>query len=101
MLSLSLSKLIRDLTIIGIHSSDHGRGARKQKSKAAKGKEKEPRAQLKALLAQPLMLRGLSARYLTSGASAKFASDMLKGTSHTSLLGHSKTRAVEDMRGST
>jgi ATP-dependent RNA helicase DDX24/MAK5 len=99
-LCFSLHKSVIHLTVTCIHSSDHGRGMRKQKSKAAKGKEKDLRAQLKALLAQPLMLRGLSARYLTSGASAKFASDMLKGTSHGSLLGLSKTRAVEDMRAS-
>lgn len=79
-------------------SSDGGRGVTKRKTKAALGKERELRAQLKAMLAQPLMARGLSARYLTAGGSSQFAEAMLRGTNHKTMLGLAQTRAVDDVQ---
>lgn len=70
----------------------------KRKSKAAAGKEKELRGRLKQLLAQPLMARGVSARYLTAGGSSQFAEAMLRGTNHKTMLGLGQTRAVDDVQ---
>ena len=62
------------------------------------GKEKELRARLKAMLAQPLVARGISARYITAGGSSQFADAMLRGTNHKVMLGLGQSRAVDDVQ---
>jgi len=79
-------------------SSDGGRGLSKIKSRQAEGKEEELRAKLKSMLSQTLMLRGISAKYLTSGGTSDFADQMLKGSNHKTMLGLSQCRAVEDLK---
>lgn len=53
--------------------------------------------QLNHMLSQPLVMRGISSRYITSGGNAMFVESMLKGNSHEKLLGMPKTRAVDDL----
>lgn len=69
----------------------------KRQAKNAKGKEKQLKEQLDRLLAQPLVMRGISARYITSGGNSAFVESMLKGDSHDKLIGLPKTRAVDDL----
>lgn len=69
----------------------------KRQAKNAKGKEKQLKEHLDRLLAQPLVMRGISARYITSGGNSAFVESMLKGDSHDKLIGLPKTRAVDDL----
>lgn len=69
----------------------------KRQAKNAKGKEKQLKEHLDSLLAQPLVMRGISARYITSGGNSAFVESMLKGDSHDKLIGLPKTRAVDDL----
>jgi ATP-dependent RNA helicase DDX24/MAK5 len=78
--------------------SDGGRGLSKRRSKTSMLQEKDLRQQLKVLLAQPLMLRGLSAKYLTAGGSSSLADQMLSGSNHRSMLGFAQSKATEDHR---
>lgn len=61
--------------------SDEPQGESKSKSnrKAADAKTASLRAQLKQMLAQPLIARGISTRYVTSG-SRPIVEDILAGT---------------------
>ncbi|KAH9937987.1 DEAD-domain-containing protein [Amylocystis lapponica] len=58
----------------------------KQKRKAAEAKAASLKAELKRLLAQPLVARGVSTRYITSG-STLIADDMLTGEYHETMVG--------------
>ena len=78
------------------HDSHDGRGASKKRSRAAKAQERDLCARLKAMLGQPLMLRGISAKYLTSGGSATFATQMLSGSNHKVMFGLTQTKAIDD-----
>jgi ATP-dependent RNA helicase DDX24/MAK5 len=53
--------------------------------------------QLQRLLAQPLVMRGISSRYLTASGNSDFVESMLSGKSHEKLLGLPKSKAVDDM----
>lgn len=75
-----------------------GRGPLRKDLKAARGKEKQLRMTLKTMLTQPLMLRGISAKYLTAGGSSAFAKQMLSGLNHKTMLGLPQSTALEDTR---
>ncbi len=58
--------------------SDDDEGPTKQRLKAAGAKAAGLKAQLKTMLAQPLIARGVSTRYITSGVRS-IADDMIAG----------------------
>lgn len=80
--------------------SDGGRGASKKKSRSAKLQEKELRAALKSMLGQPVILRGISSKYLSAGGSSAVADAMISGKSHLAMIGLNQTKAVEDLKSS-
>lgn len=57
---------------------DTAKGPSKQKQKAAAAKTAALKVELKAMLAQPLVARGVSTRYITSGVHS-IADDMVAG----------------------
>ena len=72
-----------DLLVIGVASDrlcsdDDTKGPSKQKQKAAAAKTAALKVELKAMLAQPLVARGVSTRYITSGVHS-IADDMVAG----------------------
>lgn len=96
-----LRKAAEDMEIAydsGDADSDQGRGAAKRKSAHAKSKEAELKSRLKAMLAEPLMKRGISGKYITAGGMSALANEMLSGQSHKVLLGLKPSRAVNDVR---
>ncbi|KAK9893420.1 P-loop containing nucleoside triphosphate hydrolase protein [Cystobasidium minutum MCA 4210] len=90
-----LRKAAEDMEI-GLSDDEAGTSTKRQ-AKNAKGKEKQLKEQLDRLLAQPLVMRGISSRYITSGGNSAFVESMLKGDSHDKLLGLPKSRAVDDL----
>ncbi|KZV78692.1 DEAD-domain-containing protein [Exidia glandulosa HHB12029] len=75
---------------------DEERGAQKSRRKKRKVQEGALKAELKALLAQPVMARGVSAKYITSG-SRPIAHDMLTGDAHDAMLGVKKADARSEV----
>jgi ATP-dependent RNA helicase DDX24/MAK5 len=73
------------------------RTSSKRQARNTKSKEKMLKEQLDRLLSQSLVMRGISAKYITSGGNAMFVDAMLRGSSHEKLLGMPKTRAVDDL----
>ncbi|RPD75560.1 DEAD-domain-containing protein [Lentinus tigrinus ALCF2SS1-7] len=71
-------------------------GPSKQKRKAAAAKTAALKAELKAMLAQPLVARGVSTRYITSGVHS-IADDMVAGEYHETMVGLRKVEAGEDL----
>ncbi|KAL1759626.1 P-loop containing nucleoside triphosphate hydrolase protein [Schizophyllum commune] len=68
----------------------------KRQKKAANTKTAALKAQLKELLAQPLVARGVSTKYITSG-SRSIVDDLLAGESNESLIGLKKSEARNDL----
>ncbi|KAI5834181.1 DEAD-domain-containing protein [Schizophyllum commune Tattone D] len=68
----------------------------KRQKKAANTKTAALKAQLKELLAQPLVARGVSTKYITSG-SRPIVDDLLAGESNESLIGLKKSEARNDL----
>ncbi|ORX35309.1 P-loop containing nucleoside triphosphate hydrolase protein [Kockovaella imperatae] len=72
---------------------------RMKKSKAThKGSKRDVgslKAELKHLLSQPLIARGVSARYPTSGSKV-IVDDLIKSTGHTMMLGAKTTKAHDE-----
>ncbi|KII87625.1 hypothetical protein PLICRDRAFT_124996 [Plicaturopsis crispa FD-325 SS-3] len=75
-------------------SDDDGPSKQKRKGKAAK--TAGLKNQLKQLLAQPLIARGVSARYITSG-SRPIVDDLLAGQYNEAMVGLKKTEAGSDL----
>ncbi|KAJ7359421.1 ATP-dependent RNA helicase [Mycena albidolilacea] len=67
-----------------------------QKRKAKDLKNAAAKAQLKRLLAQPLVARGVSTRYITSG-STPIVDDLLAGEFNEAMVGVKKTEAGNDL----
>ncbi|KAG6837085.1 hypothetical protein H0H93_014977 [Arthromyces matolae] len=63
-----------------------------RKRKAKDAKNSALKAELKHLLSQPLMARGVSAKYITSG-SRPIVDDLLTGSNHETMLGLKKQDA--------
>ncbi|TRM63614.1 P-loop containing nucleoside triphosphate hydrolase protein [Schizophyllum amplum] len=68
----------------------------KRQKKVADGKTAALKAQLRVLLAQPLVARGVSTRYITSG-SRPIVDDLLAGDSNEALIGLKKSEARNDL----
>ncbi|KAJ3567280.1 hypothetical protein NP233_g6466 [Leucocoprinus birnbaumii] len=64
--------------------------------KTSEAKTHALKAQLKEMLAQPLVARGVSAKYITSG-SRPIVDDLLAGELHETLLGLKKAEAGSDL----
>ncbi|KAK4701559.1 ATP-dependent RNA helicase DDX24/MAK5, partial [Phenoliferia sp. Uapishka_3] len=70
--------------------------SRKQlKGKAAK--VKVLRAQLQAMLDTPLMMRGISAKYITTRGRVGFVDQLVDGNSHAAMLGIETSTALDDL----
>ncbi|KAH9941652.1 DEAD-domain-containing protein [Epithele typhae] len=68
----------------------------KQRIKAGAAKVAALKAELKAMLAQPLVARGVSTRYITSGMHS-IADDMVAGQYHETMVGLKKVEAGSDL----
>jgi len=78
-------------------SDDDRQGApSKHQRKSANAKTYALKTELKELLSQPLVARGVSTRYITSG-SKSIVDDVLEGNYHETMLGMKKSRAGEDV----
>ncbi|KAL7277303.1 hypothetical protein ACG7TL_009159 [Trametes sanguinea] len=79
-------------------SDDDDRSAApsKQKRKALSAKTAALKAELKAMLAQPLVARGVSTRYITSGVHS-IADDLITGEYHENMVGLKKVQAGTDL----
>ncbi|KAI0346466.1 DEAD-domain-containing protein [Trametopsis cervina] len=64
--------------------------------KSIQAKTSGLKAELKELLAQPLIARGISTRYITSG-SRSIVDDVIEGNYHETMLGMKKSQAGEDV----
>lgn len=79
-LAHSLHSALIHLTVSFSEGEDTGRKTRKQaKSKAAK--VKALKAELQALLDKPLMMRGVSAKYITTRGRVDLVDQLVSGTS--------------------
>lgn len=76
-------------------SEDDGKPSRYQK-KRFDAKVASLKAELKALLSKPLLARGISARYITSG-SRSIVDDLIEGSVHETMLGLRRTEAGDDL----
>ncbi|KAL8292938.1 hypothetical protein RQP46_000632 [Phenoliferia psychrophenolica] len=73
-----------------------GQKSRKQlKNKAAK--VKALKGQLQAMLDTPLMMRGISAKYITTRGRIGFVDQLVDGTSHSAMLGIETSTALDDL----
>ncbi|KAL1741030.1 P-loop containing nucleoside triphosphate hydrolase protein [Schizophyllum fasciatum] len=77
-------------------SESEGEAPSKRQKKAAGAKTAALKAELKELLAQPLVARGVSTKYITSG-SRPIVDDLLAGESNESLIGLKKSEARNDL----
>ncbi|KAI0322899.1 P-loop containing nucleoside triphosphate hydrolase protein [Amylostereum chailletii] len=75
---------------------DSDGGPSKQKLKAQNVKIAGLKAELKRLLAQPLVARGVSTRYITSG-STPIVDDILSGDYHQGMIGAKNSKAGSDL----
>ncbi|KAI0716537.1 DEAD-domain-containing protein [Earliella scabrosa] len=80
----------------GDRSDDDAAEPSKQKRKAAHAKTAALKAELKAMLAQPLVARGVSTRYITSGVRS-IADDFVAGEYHENMVGMKKVEAGDDL----
>ncbi|KAI0738963.1 DEAD-domain-containing protein [Daedaleopsis nitida] len=77
-------------------SDDEAAEPSKQRRKAIVAKTAALKAELKAMLAQPLVARGVSTRYITSGVRS-IADDMVAGEYHENMVGMKKIEAGDDL----
>ncbi|KAI0690242.1 DEAD-domain-containing protein [Cerioporus squamosus] len=75
---------------------EDAKGPSKHQQKTAAAKTAALKAELRAMLAQPLVARGVSTRYITSGVHS-IADDMVAGELHESMVGLKKREAGEDL----
>ncbi|KAF7763542.1 hypothetical protein Agabi119p4_8079 [Agaricus bisporus var. burnettii] len=84
-----------DLDSDYVSESDDDKSTNRQR-KTQESKTFALKAQLKAMLAQPLVARGISTRYITSG-SRPIVDDLLSGETHEVLLGLKKAEAGSEL----
>ncbi|THH00977.1 hypothetical protein EW026_g1631 [Hermanssonia centrifuga] len=77
-------------------SQDDGDKPSKYQKKKRSAKSAALKAELKQLLAQPLIARGVSTRYITSG-SRPIVDDVIAGDYHETMIGLTKTEAGDDV----
>ncbi|THH32784.1 hypothetical protein EUX98_g1413 [Antrodiella citrinella] len=82
---------------MGLSSDDDSNAVpSKHQKKTASMKTAGLKAELKQLLAQPLIARGVSTRYITSG-SRPIVDDMITGEHHEAMVGLKKSQAGQDV----
>ncbi|GAA5904583.1 hypothetical protein JCM8208_004822 [Rhodotorula glutinis] len=74
--------------------------SRKKRSQSA-AKVRALRTQLDALLRKPLMVRGVSAKYLTTRGTVGLVDQLVGGTGHSKIFGISASTALEDHASAT
>ncbi|KAF9239814.1 ATP-dependent RNA helicase [Melanogaster broomeanus] len=77
-------------------ASEDGSKPSKYQRKRVDGKTATLKAELKEMLSRPLLARGVSTRYITSG-SRPIADDIIAGNVHETMLGLKKTEAGADI----
>ncbi|EJD52980.1 DEAD-domain-containing protein [Auricularia subglabra TFB-10046 SS5] len=85
-----------DSDVMSASEDDDDERAGKSRRKKANAQTNALKAQLKALLAQPVVARGVSARYITSG-SRSVAHELVTGESHEAMLGIKKADARSEI----
>jgi len=87
-----------DDDMLSLSEEDEGIGKTKHgnKNKGGPGKLKVLKADLAELLHQPILARGISAKFITSG-SRPIVDDLLRGDTHDTLLGVKITDAKADI----
>lgn len=84
-------------------SDDDATSAKKKQSKKAArsqaGKVKVLQAELKQKLSKPIMMRGISAKYLTTRGRVGFVDQLVSGTGHTAIMGVENATALENVPG--
>ncbi|GAA5956239.1 hypothetical protein JCM10213_000983 [Rhodosporidiobolus nylandii] len=80
-------------------SDPDSRGLSTSKKQRAQiqGKARALKQQLDALLAKPLMMRGVSAKYITTRGTAGLVDQLVGGTNHNSILGLEASTALADL----
>ncbi|KAM0753840.1 P-loop containing nucleoside triphosphate hydrolase protein [Meredithblackwellia eburnea MCA 4105] len=76
---------------------DNNKKSSKKKVNAKAAKAKALKAELQALLDKPLMMRGVSAKYITTRGRVGFVDQLVNGTGHSSLLGIEASTALDDL----
>ncbi|GAA6037143.1 hypothetical protein JCM8097_008757 [Rhodosporidiobolus ruineniae] len=71
--------------------------SRKERGKAA-AQVKGLKAQLDQMLKKPLMVRGVSAKYITTRGTAGLVDQLVSGTGHGSILGVQASTALDDLK---
>ncbi|GAA5993561.1 hypothetical protein JCM5350_002806 [Sporobolomyces pararoseus] len=69
---------------------------KKERNKAL-AEARQLKAQLKDMLSKPLMMRGVSAKYLTGRNTVGLIDQLVTGTGHTQLLGMETSTALDDL----
>jgi len=89
-----------DDDLLGNGAADDDDGQRRargsQSSSKQDAKVSSMKAQLKAMIAQPIIARGISARYLTSG-SRSVVEDLITSSNHQTMLGIKNNTAQKDV----
>ncbi|GAA5952011.1 hypothetical protein JCM21900_000114 [Sporobolomyces salmonicolor] len=70
--------------------------SKKQRSRGA-AQVRDLKAQLHAMLSKPLMVRGVSAKYLTTRGTVGFVDQLVGGTGHAQILGVETSTALDDL----
>ncbi|GAA5888988.1 hypothetical protein JCM5296_002767 [Sporobolomyces johnsonii] len=70
--------------------------SKKQRSRGA-AQVRDLKAQLHAMLSKPLMVRGVSAKYLTTRGTVGFVDQLVGGTGHSQILGVETSTALDDL----
>ncbi|SCV69134.1 BQ2448_2154 [Microbotryum intermedium] len=88
-------------------SDDEGDAANSKKKNANRGGKKGKnqqyelkmlKAELQKMLDKPLMMRGISAKYLTTRATVGLVDQLVEGTGHDKILGFDTSTALEDLK---
>ncbi|GAA5848483.1 hypothetical protein JCM8547_004527 [Rhodosporidiobolus lusitaniae] len=74
-----------------------GGGGGKKKRQYMLAKNRTLRAELEGLLKRPLMVRGASAKYLTTRGTVGLVDQLVGGTAHSSILGVEASTALDDL----
>lgn len=85
-----------DSDVMSASDDDEEERGGKSRRKKANAQTNALKAELKALLAQPVIARGVSARYITSG-SRSIAHELVTGENHESMLGIKKADARSEI----
>ncbi|KAK4053043.1 ATP-dependent RNA helicase [Microbotryomycetes sp. JL201] len=78
-------------------SNDSSTSSTKKSRKAQQYQLKVMKEELKQLLRQPVRVRGISSKYLTTRNRVGFVDQLIRGTSHSAILGLETSTALEDL----